>query len=1021
MAKYQSKATQKVKAANATKVGSGFAPGSRPGVITSSGNNVFKDGKLVGSYNDKAKAQAAVSEFTSRGQNGRITNIQGDRGGETYRQLNTVNKGTQTGRANTGGIKSAVQSRGFVSEVGVDEQGNERVIGAQTPQGIRNIQASEARAKATQDKALRDSQTAYVAGQPFSRQAPVLREQVKEEEAKARIAAERGIDTKTASGGQLMRLNEAVNLDVYGNAAPKFGTGADVLSTTQKMQEKIIAGKKQTKFAIPENLKTGIDSSVVTSTGAQEYTDSQIAQFQDYNQDNSDTVTSSLDSLMTSDPDILAAEAAGDDMQALLASRQAFYEEQYNSLQEEIAAIYDSKEADYKEQAAVAMGSAIAQMAAMGSFGTTTAGMQYVDGVGRKNDAAIMALASEEASALNQAYSSFMEADFAVAEEMLTNAQATRTEIRSIKAEQLTRQKQMMELRQMEREELGSTMEMIAKAGMTSEDMPEGYLDYLDSKFGYPSGTSSALFDVAAKEQTELDETAQLESMNTVLDITSKLPPTEYIEYDGNRYYGSKTTTEVIGTEIDKATGNIVTITRNTEDGSITTQISRGVLTPNVAYSIQTDGDGNLWYVPDDPTQGSAVPVTGSQTGGAQGVNDGAIQQAFPAGMTYAEAVKEDPTLTQSDFWCLRFIGNMDVRGDDFINSVGDTIDEKAAAADPTITVDNARIGDYILTNEDTMYGHIALINDIRIDPTTGKKVAVLTESNYKPLTVGHTRTIELSSDNISGSGGRIMGFIHSQLKPEYTSQAPVASEQLSTESVGDSSFETPEAVAQAIMNGSLTLADIGTTDGRREAVGLALGELRETALANDDFAGYLQSTAGGKDVGETFLTGMEKSIIVLDQLGELQAEISDEDTGPILGILRSNNPYDVQAQQIKAQLASIIPNLARGVYGEVGVLTDADIANYARTLPNLTSEEELRNAILSMTLKTVSRGVEAKLKNQASAGRDVSGYIDLYTSLMERSDSLLTQVSSSPQTTDQGTSSSTSTMDSIWSSLFNF
>lgn len=794
--KNQSKATVAVKSQQ--KVGSGFAPGSRPGVITRSGQNVFKDGKLVGRYNDEKKAQAAVSEFTSRGQNGRITNIQGDRGGETFRQLNTVNKGTQTGRANTGGIKSAVQSRGFVSEVGVDEQGNERVIGAQTPQGVRNIQASEARAKATQDKALRDSQTAYVAGQPFSRQAPVLREQVKEEEARARIAAERGIDPKTASGGQLMRLNEAVNLDVYGNAAPKFGTGADVLSTEQKVQEKIVAGKKQTKFAIPENLKTGIDSSVVTSTGAQEYTDAQIAQFQDYNQDNSDTVTSSLDSLMTSDPDILAAEAAGDDMQALLASRQAFYEEQYNSLQEEIAAIYDSKEADYKEQAAVAMGSAIAQMAAMGSFGTTTAGMQYVDGVGRKNDAAIMALASEEAAALNQAYSSFMEADFAVAEEMLTNAQATRTEIRSIKAEQLTRQKQMMELKQMEREELGSTMEMIAKAGMTSADIPEGYLDYLDSKFGYPSGTSSALFDVAAKEQTELDEKTQMESFNTMLDTLPKLSPDQYLDYDGKRYYGTQSQTEVAGTEIDTKTGDIVTVLRNKITGEITTNRQTGVLTPNVAYSKEwvknADGTESLWWVPDDPTQGSAVPATGGQDGGAQGINSGALQQSFPAGISYAEAVKQDPTLTESDFWCLRWGANLDVRGQDLINEVGDSIQEKRASVEADIGFgEGARppqVGDYMLTNEDSTYGHFMLINDIRTDPETDRQVAVVSESNGPrfnngtsggPLTVAHTRTIPLDASNLESNGGKILGFKHSELRPEFTSQVPAVGGQLTS------------------------------------------------------------------------------------------------------------------------------------------------------------------------------------------------------------------------------------------------
>ena len=56
----QSNATRRVKSQQNT--GTGFAPGSKPGVIARSGQNVFKDGKLVGRYNDEAKAKAAVED-----------------------------------------------------------------------------------------------------------------------------------------------------------------------------------------------------------------------------------------------------------------------------------------------------------------------------------------------------------------------------------------------------------------------------------------------------------------------------------------------------------------------------------------------------------------------------------------------------------------------------------------------------------------------------------------------------------------------------------------------------------------------------------------------------------------------------------------------------------------------------------------------------------------------------------------------------------------------------------------------
>jgi len=56
--------------------------GAKPGVITRSGNTLFKDGRLVGNYNSKDAADAAFSSFTSTG-----SNVAGDTGGKTYRYI----------------------------------------------------------------------------------------------------------------------------------------------------------------------------------------------------------------------------------------------------------------------------------------------------------------------------------------------------------------------------------------------------------------------------------------------------------------------------------------------------------------------------------------------------------------------------------------------------------------------------------------------------------------------------------------------------------------------------------------------------------------------------------------------------------------------------------------------------------------------------------------------------------------------------------------------------------------------
>lgn len=100
-------------------------------------------------------------------------------------------------------------------------------------------------------------------------------------------------------------------------------------------------------------------------------------------------------------------------------------------------------------------------------------------------------------------------------------------------------------------------------------------------------------------------------------------------------------------------------------------------------------------------------------------------------------------------------------------------------------------------------------------------------------------------------------------------------------------------------------------------------------------------------------------------------------------------NPYDTDAQTLKAQLQGLIPGLARGVYGEVGVLTDQDIANYAKTIPNLKQTKDVNDAILAMTLKTVAGGYKKKLQGFAAAKNDVSGFRGVYDDLLQRAEEI--------------------------------
>jgi len=607
----------------------------------------------------------------------------------------------------------------------------------------------------------------------FSKLAPVTRDVAAEEAARQQIATERGIDTTKASAATLSLLGEAVNQNVYGQARPKF-SGSDLLPRKQ-----VAPPAATTKFT-PDEVQ-----SIVTSDYASKYKESEIANIADLQGESFGDVSTGFDGLLSTDSDILAAQAGGIDAQALLEQRRSFYQDQYLSLKSEISRIYSEKAGDYKQQAAQQMGSTISQLASMGALGTTTAGVQYVNDMDRVTQAKLVSFGAEEAAALESAYNAFQEADFKTAEEMIDNAKATREEIRTVKTEMLANQQKVLELKKLEREEASQTISAMVDSGLDINTLPPGYLNYLDSKGGFVPGTSEGLWNTAqadkaakAAESEEAKKVAALDTMIKLQEVLSKTAPDQYIDYDGGRYYGTDNGLVFDGKEIDKATGNIVSIFHDKRTGEVTTNVARGVLRPQVDYKIQEiengDGSSSFWYVPEDPTQGAAIPVSSGQSGGAQGISSGDIEASFPEGTSYSDYAA-DPNVQAKDFWCLRWAANLDVRGQDLMNAIGDTIGEKRASVDETIGFGEGqtppKAGDFVLTNEDSTFGHIALVKEVRTDPTTGRQVAVLSESNYKPLTVTHSRTLALDGNNLESSGGKILGFIHAQLRPEYSSQ----------------------------------------------------------------------------------------------------------------------------------------------------------------------------------------------------------------------------------------------------------
>lgn len=125
-------------------------------------------------------------------------------------------------------------------------------------------------------------------------------------------------------------------------------------------------------------------------------------------------------------------------------------------------------------------------------------------------------------------------------------------------------------------------------------------------------------------------------------------------------------------------------------------------------------------------------------------------------------------------------------------------------------------------------------------------------------------------------------------------------------------------------------------------------------------------------------------------QVLDVSKKIGEMTTWPVRWRIRNVNARDTDAQVLGAQLIAAIPNVARWVYWEVWVLTDADVELYKKTLPSLKSTEEVNQALTAMTIRAMANSYKSRLQTEAWAWIDVSLFAGDYSFLMQEADALL-------------------------------
>ena len=144
----------------------------------------------------------------------------------------------------------------------------------------------------------------------------------------------------------------------------------------------------------------------------------------------------------------------------------------------------------------------------------------------------------------------------------------------------------------------------------------------------------------------------------------------------------------------------------------------------------------------------------------------------------------------------------------------------------------------------------------------------------------------------------------------------------------------------------------------------------------------------GDKRLTDSQLEKIQQATNALGSIESLQSMLSLDPTGPIKGKKRQLMAAlggDADAKAINATIQGLIPTVARGIFGEVGVLTDHDIENYRKTVPNLNSTEDQNRLVSLVMYDVLSRTVQSTLVSNAQNQANVSNFLSTYQDVNSR------------------------------------
>ena len=144
-------------------------------------------------------------------------------------------------------------------------------------------------------------------------------------------------------------------------------------------------------------------------------------------------------------------------------------------------------------------------------------------------------------------------------------------------------------------------------------------------------------------------------------------------------------------------------------------------------------------------------------------------------------------------------------------------------------------------------------------------------------------------------------------------------------------------------------------------------------------------SVAENKEISDAF------TAVTLTRNVERTMDDMDLPTGPILGeamatlnqVLQTD--AGVRSAAFQAAVTQLIPKYARGIMGEVGVLTNEDVKNYAATVASIGNSPGANKKIMAATKVFIHNALRRKVNQFLTEGKNIRGYAQQFAGFMAR------------------------------------